>query len=189
MLGVAAGWLVLQPVKPNHRDATAAYTWSYVLGIAREHKRALLLAHLVALFAAAASVPIPLLLPLLVDEVLLHKPGALTHLINALSRRTGTARCCISARVLVATLLLRLMLHAGRRVAEPRVHPDRQGRDLPPAPPDAGSGCRRIAMSEYETLGSGTVASHFVTDLNARGRFHRRHGGQVRGGRCSRWSA
>ncbi len=48
--------------------APAVYTWKYVLGIAREHKRALVIAHLVALFAAAASVPIPLLLPLLVDE-------------------------------------------------------------------------------------------------------------------------
>ena len=32
---------------------------------------------LVAILAAVLAVPVPLLMPLLVDEVLLHKPGAL----------------------------------------------------------------------------------------------------------------
>jgi ATP-binding cassette subfamily C protein len=51
---------------------TGAYTWSAILAIVREHRRELVIAHIVAILAAVASVPIPLLMPLLVDEVLLH---------------------------------------------------------------------------------------------------------------------
>ena len=146
--------------------APAVYTWKYVLGIAREHKRALVIAHLVALFAAAASVPIPLLLPLLVDEVLLNKPGALTHAINALTPVNWHTPLLYIGAVLVATLLLRLMsMLAGVW----------QSREFTLIAKDVTYRLRRqmldrlgrIAMVEYETLGSGTVASHFVTDLNA----------------------
>jgi len=142
------------------------YTWSYVLGIAREHKRALLLAHLVALFAAAASVPIPLLLPLLVDQVLLHKPGALTHFIDQRFPVAWHGPLLYIGAVLVATLVLRLSaMLAGVW----------QSREFTLIAKDVTYRLRRqmlarlsrIALSEYETLGSGTVASHFVTDLNA----------------------
>ncbi|MBS1172841.1 MAG: V-type synthase subunit, partial [Proteobacteria bacterium] len=46
------------------------YTWHSILGIVREHRKDLISAHIVAILAAVASVPIPLLMPLLVDEVL-----------------------------------------------------------------------------------------------------------------------
>jgi len=137
-----------------------------VLGIAREHKRALLVAHLVALFAAAASVPIPLLLPLLVDQVLLHKPGALTHFIDQRFPAAWHGPLLYIGAVLVATLMLRLSaMLAGVW----------QSREFTLIAKDVAYRLRRqmlarlsrIALSEYETLGSGTVASHFVTDLNA----------------------
>ena len=142
------------------------YTWSYVLGLARKHKRKLLLANLVALFAAAASVPIPLLLPLLVDQVLLHKPGALTHFIDRHAPVTWHGPILYIGAVLVVTLVLRLSaMLAGVW----------QSRQFTLIAKDVTYRLRsqmlmrlsRIALSEYETLGSGTVTSHFVTDLNA----------------------
>ncbi|MGI9301451.1 MAG: hypothetical protein ACR2RB_01920 [Gammaproteobacteria bacterium] len=51
------------------------YTWQYLVQIALERMRELILAHVTAIFAAPARVPVPLLVPLLVDEVLLGKPG------------------------------------------------------------------------------------------------------------------
>jgi ATP-binding cassette subfamily C protein len=59
------------------------YTWHSILGIVREHKKDLISAHIVAILAAVASVPIPLLMPLLVDEVLLHQPGRLVGWLNS----------------------------------------------------------------------------------------------------------
>ena len=57
----------------------AAFAWPYVLGIALEHRRELVIAHVVAILAALLSVPIPLLMPLLMrlvkklKQVLLQK--------------------------------------------------------------------------------------------------------------------
>lgn len=46
-------------------------SWAEIRRLALRHRKALLLANLVAVLATLCSVPIPLLLPLLVDEVLL----------------------------------------------------------------------------------------------------------------------
>jgi ATP-binding cassette subfamily C protein len=144
----------------------SSYTWSFVIGLARAHKRKLLFANLVALFAAAASVPIPLLLPLLVDQVLLHQPGALTRFIDQYALVTWHGATLYIGTVLVATLILRLIaMVAGVW----------QSRQFTLIAKDVTYRLRRqmlarlshIALSEYETLGSGTVTSHFVTDLNA----------------------
>jgi ATP-binding cassette subfamily C protein len=41
-----------------------------------EHRRQLMLANLLAVLGTLAAVPVPLLMPVLVDEVLLEQPGA-----------------------------------------------------------------------------------------------------------------
>lgn len=46
-------------------------SWAEIRRLALHHRKALILANLVAVLATLCSVPIPLLLPLLVDEVLL----------------------------------------------------------------------------------------------------------------------
>jgi ATP-binding cassette subfamily C protein len=145
---------------------SGGYTWSYIIGIVREHKHGLIRAHLVAFLSAAASVPIPLLMPLLVDEVLLHQPGRLLALLNRLFPDAWHGPVLYISAVLAATLVLRLLSMAlgvwqardFTLIAKDVVYRMREGMLLR---------LRRIAMSEYETLGSGAVASHFVTDLNA----------------------
>lgn len=51
-------------------------SWAEIRRLALHHKKALILANLVAVLATLCSVPIPLLLPLLVDEVLLNDGDA-----------------------------------------------------------------------------------------------------------------
>ena len=61
---------------PDTRPRTStAFEWSDVIDGALAHRRELVIAHVVAILAALLSVPIPLLMPLLVDEVLLERPG------------------------------------------------------------------------------------------------------------------
>jgi len=142
------------------------YTWSYILGIAREHKQDLIIANIVALLAAIASVPLPLLMPLLVDQVLLEKPGKLTAMIDSVFPVSLHGPNLYIITVLVVTVLLRLtavLLSVWQTrnfslVAKDVVYRIRK---------QMLDRLSRIAMSEYETLGSGTVTSHFVTDLNA----------------------
>ena len=144
----------------------AIYTWSSILGIVREHKKDLITAHIVAILAAVASVPIPLLMPLLVDEVLLHQPGRLLALLNAQFPEAWHGPVLYIGVVLASTLALRLTA---------LVLGVWQGRSFTLIAKDVVYRMReqmlrrlsRIAMSEYETLGSGAVASHFVKDLDA----------------------
>lgn len=145
---------------------SAIYTWSSILGIVREHKRDLIGAHIVAILAAVASVPIPLLMPLLVDEVLLHQPGRLVAWANGHFPAGWHGPVLYISAVLTLTLALRLTalilgVWQGRSftlIAKDVVYRMREQMLLR---------LSRIAMSEYETLGSGAVATHFVKDLDA----------------------
>jgi ATP-binding cassette subfamily C protein len=148
---------------PDSRDG---YTWRYVLNIALEHKRVLLVANVVALFAVLASVPIPLLFPLLVDEVLLDQPGSLRAFMDGFFPAAWHGPVLYIGVVLVATVALRLIaltlsvwqvrqFSLMAKEITYRIRRALLGR------------LQRVSMSEYETMGSGTVTSHFVTDLNA----------------------
>ena len=146
--------------------APTAYTWSAILGIVREHRKELIGAHAVAILAALTSVPIPLLMPLLVDEVLLHRPGAMVGWLNGIFPAAWHGPVLYIGAVLAFTLVLRLVALAlgvwqargFTLIAKDVVYRMREQMLLR---------LSRIAMSEYETLGSGTVASHFVIDLEA----------------------
>ena len=64
---------------------TDRLTWAEVRRLALRHKKSLWIANGVAVLATLCSVPIPLLLPLLVDEVLLgHGDAALKVMNHAL---------------------------------------------------------------------------------------------------------
>ena len=149
---------------PN--SSPSGYTWSTILDIVREHKKELISAHIVAIFAALASVPIPLLMPLLVDEVLLHQPGRLISALNHAFPANWHSPVLYIGVVLMATLALRLtalimgvwQTRSFTLIAKDVVYRMRE---------QMLQRLSRIAMSEYETLGSGAVASHFVKDLDA----------------------
>ncbi|MEW5943960.1 MAG: ABC transporter ATP-binding protein [Pseudomonadota bacterium] len=144
----------------------SGYSWATILGIVLRHRRALVTAHAVAILAALASVPIPLLMPLLVDEVLLHQPGPLVAFIDGLFPAEWHGAVLYIGIILLATVMLRLtalllgvwQTHDFTLIAKDVVYRMREALLLR---------LERIAMSEYETLGSGAVTSHFVTDLNA----------------------
>ena len=61
----------------DHPDNAAgqSYSWRSILALALKHKPRLVRANVLAILATAVSVPIPLLLPVLVDEVLLEEAG------------------------------------------------------------------------------------------------------------------
>ena len=152
------------------RTDPSAYDWRFIGGIALAHRRELVIAHVVAILAAVVSVPLPLLMPLLVDEVLLDKPGRLVGAMDALFPATWHGPVLYISAVLGVTLLLRITA-LGLNVWQNRqftmIAKDvtyRMRRDLLDR-------LRRISMSEYETMGSGAVASHFVTDMEAVDQF------------------
>jgi ATP-binding cassette subfamily C protein len=131
-----------------------------------QHRRELLFANVIAILGAVVSVPVPLLIPLLVDEVLLDQPGRSVALMNALFPEAWHGPVLYIFAILVLTLFLRLLtLILGVW----------QTRQFTIISKDVTFRIRRallqrlerVSMSEYETLGSGTVASHLVTDIDA----------------------
>ncbi len=142
------------------------YSWRYIVDIALEHRRTLVIANVVAILAVLASVPLPLLFPLMVDEVLLQKPGALVAAMDALFPAAWHGPVLYIMVILLVTVVLRLLylvlsvwqVRQFTLVAKEVVYRIRRA---------LLQRLQRVSMAEYETLGSGGVASHFVTDLNA----------------------
>jgi ATP-binding cassette subfamily C protein len=149
---------------PSDDTAARHYSWRYILGIARQHKRELILANLIALLATCASVPIPLLMPVLVDEVLLDKPGRSIAFMNSVFPAAWHGPVLYIMVILVVTLglrLLALIFNVLQTRQFTRVSKDvtyRLRKQLLER-------LQRISMAEYETLGSGTVGAYFVTDI------------------------
>lgn len=145
-------------------------SWAEIRRLALHHKKSLWIANGVAVLATLCSVPIPLLLPLLVDEVLLgHGDAALKIMNHALPEGWQKAAGYIGLMLLV-TLTLRcaaLMfnvvqakLFAG--LAKDIVYRIRIR---------LIERLKRISLGEYESLGSGTVTTHLVTDLDTLDKF------------------
>lgn len=145
---------------------TAALTWRGILNEVLRHRRRLVVANVVAIVAVILAVPVPLLLPILVDEVLLGKPGPFVAAVTPRFPAEWHGPLLYIASALVLTVVLRLcsiLLNVW------------QGRSFALVAKEVVFLIRRrllerlsqIALSQYETLGAGKVTSHFVTDLNA----------------------
>ena len=141
-------------------------TWRGIADELKTQRRRLLQANFIALLAVAASVPVPLLLPLMVDEVLLNHPGKLVAAIGAWFPPAWHGPVLFIGAALLLTLALRLTaillnVWQGRSfslLAKEVVYRIRVG---------MLNRLSRIALSQFETVGAGRVTSHFVTDLNA----------------------
>lgn len=147
---------------PEPRDRLS---WAEIRRLALHHRKALLLANGVAVLAALASVPIPLLLPLLVDEVLLKEGDAALRLMDHLLPAAWQNAVGYIGLMLLVSLLLRgvallfnvvqAKLFAG--LSKDVVYRLRMR---------LIERLKRISLGEYESLGSGTVTAHLVTDLD-----------------------
>jgi ATP-binding cassette subfamily C protein len=146
-------------------QADQAYSWKYIYQIALDHKKELILSHLIALLATVASVPVPLLMPLLVDEVLLAKPGVAVATINLWFPAEWRQPALYFAVVLFASVLLRLIALIFT-VIQARQFTVISKAIIFHIRKNLIGRLQTISMSAYESLGSGTVVSHLVTDLD-----------------------
>ena len=152
----------------NHQDSTLreeAYSWPELTNMVFSHRSELIKANIIAILGAIVAVPIPLLIPLLVDEVLLDQPATAVGWMNAVFPESWHHPIFYITAILLLTLVMRLIA---------LVLGVWQMRQFTIISKDVTFRIRRsmlqrlekVSMSEYETLGSGTVASHLVTDLD-----------------------
>ncbi len=145
-------------------NTEATYQWSDLFKQVLHYRKQLFTANAVAILAALLSVPIPLLIPLLVDEVLLHKPGASIAFLNNLFPEVWHSPILYISVMTLITVVLRLLW---------LVCSVYQTREFTLISKDITYHIRQrllkhletIAMSQYETLGTGTVNSRLVVDV------------------------
>lgn len=141
------------------------YTWRSILRLALKHRPRLVRANLLAICATLVSVPIPLLLPVLVDEVLLDDPGPVLPAMNAVLPESWQMPVVYIAVMVLAAFAMRVMALIFN-VLQSREF-SRISKDIIFRMRSRLLGrLQRVAMAEYETLGSGAVSSHFVTDMD-----------------------
>lgn len=140
----------------------------YILKLLLENKKQLIIGQMITLFAILISVPIPLLLPVLVDEVLLNKPGITVNTIDSLFG--SSSAFFYIAIVAVAVIFLRLVYFvAGVFITKIFTYLSKyityhiRLRLL--------SHLEAVNMNEYESLGSGAIAANLVTDVDTLDNF------------------
>lgn len=155
-----------EPLNGYGEEAGQLLNWQSIFRELRRHRPALLRGNLIALLAVICAVPVPLFLPVLVDEVLLHQPGGFVAFFSPWFPAAWHGPVLFISLALAVTLGLRLasiLLNVWQSRTFSLISKDVvyriRARML--------KRLSKIALSEYETLGSGRVTSHFVTDLNA----------------------
>lgn len=62
------------------------FSWASILKMALDHKKTFALANIISVITTLMSLPIPLIIPSLINEVLLKQPGfftkALSHIVS-----------------------------------------------------------------------------------------------------------
>lgn len=134
-----------------------------IFSLILEKKPMLIYGQIVTLLAILVSVPIPLMLPVMVDEILLKKSGTFVHVINSVVGQT-TAIYYI-AIVAIAVILLRFIYYIFTVIitkifTKISKHVTYMIREK------LLSHLEITSMNEYETLGSGAITANLITDVN-----------------------
>ncbi|MBP7770120.1 MAG: ABC transporter ATP-binding protein [Aliarcobacter sp.] len=132
------------------------------------NKKSLILGQTLTIIAILISVPIPLLLPLLVDEVLLNKPGFFVNNINELFG-SGSAFYYIAMVTFIVIFLRLIYFIFGvfitkifTKISKYVTFKIRQS---------LLNHLERVNMNEYESLGSGSISANLITDVNTLDNF------------------
>ncbi len=127
-----------------------------------KHKKKLIKANLIALIATLISIPIPMLIPLLIDEVILQQEGSLIHTLRLLFGEYSPLGYIIVTLAVTVALRFGFFLasvfahYAFTEIAQEITFVLRKKLLLH---------LKHVSMHEYETLGSGTVSSKLVNDM------------------------
>ena len=140
----------------------------YIFKLLLNDKKSLLIGQVLTIIAILISVPIPLLLPLLVDEVLLDKPSFFVNNINEIFG-AGTAIYYIVFVTFIVIFLRFLHFIFGvfitkifTRISKYVTFKIRE---------KLLNHLELVNMNEYESLGSGSISANLITDVNTLDNF------------------
>ncbi|ARP38328.1 ABC transporter ATP-binding protein [Vibrio syngnathi] len=143
---------------------------SWLITQVKKHKSKLLFANIIAIFATLISVPIPLLMPLMVDEVLLDKPASglemMNHLLpSSLQTPTGYITLTLLLVIIMRTVSQALNILQGRQftLVSKTITYQMRSKMI--------DKLGRISIRQYETKGSGGINAHLITDIETIDKF------------------
>ncbi len=131
---------------------------------AKKYKKELIFANLLALFAVIVSTPAPLVMPVLVDEVLLKKPGIVTKTIDSFFGHTSQAYVYVGI-MLVVVILLRA-LYFVLNYYQTKLFTIVSKNISFKLRKDLLEHLSKVAINELEFFGSGKSASLMVVDVD-----------------------
>ncbi len=150
------------------KDDTISRSW--LITQVKKHKSKLILANLIAVLATLISVPIPLLMPLMVDEVLLDQPATGLAAMNAVlpvSWHTPTGYIFFTLFLVVlmraASQALNIVQSRQFTLVSKTITFEMRSKMI--------DKLGRISIRQYETKGSGGINAHLITDIETIDQF------------------
>lgn len=138
------------------------YSFKKILSEVVRFKKEFIIANIIAVIAVIVSTPAPLLMPLLVDEVLLKKPGFLTeHIDKLIGHQQAYVYILI---VLIITVFLRTLFFV-LTVLHDYIFSVISKNITYKIRKDMLSQISMISLNEYESFGSGKISSMFLIDV------------------------
>ncbi len=117
----------------------------------------------VTLIVILLSIPIPLMLPVLVDEVLLDKPAGVVATIDALF---GSGEAWYYVLVVLMSVIALRFAYFLVSVFQTKIFMRLSKEVTFALRKKMISRLEKVSMNDYETLGSGAIGSNLVTDIN-----------------------
>ncbi|MFH4613879.1 ABC transporter ATP-binding protein [Vibrio diabolicus] len=143
---------------------------SWLITQVKKHKSKLIISNLIAVLATLISVPIPLLMPLMVDEVLLDQPAKGLAAMNAILPEawhtpTGYIFFTLFLVVLMRAASQGLNILQSRQftLVSKTITFEMRSKMI--------DKLGRISIRQYETKGSGGINAHLITDIETIDKF------------------
>ncbi len=133
-----------------------------------KHKRILIIANVVAIISTLIILPVPLLIPILIDEIILGKSGKVTEIIDHFFTVESTAYYILIVLIVtlvakaVSMLLNLLHIRLYTKISKEVIYTIRK---------KLLNHLQIVSMKEYDMLGSGAVSAKLITDVETVDKF------------------
>lgn len=139
------------------------YTFSLLFKEAKQYRKEFIIANVIAVLAVIVSIPIPLVMPMLVDEILLSKPRWIVPFVDGVLGKPSEAFVYIIV-VLALVLMLRFLFFLFN-YAQTKLFTTISKSIAYKMRQTILTHLSRVAMNEFESFGAGRASSLLVSDV------------------------
>lgn len=138
-------------------------SFKYIFKLLLDNRKHLLLGQFITFIAILISIPIPLMLPILVDEVLLKKPD---FFVNTINDTLGIGNAFYYIAIVTLVVMFLRLIHFIFTVLITKLFTYISKYVTYKLRVKILTHLKLVNMNEYESLGSGAISSNLVTDIN-----------------------